>query len=73
MTNVYPIFEWDPEVPIINDDENENESSDVMEQVAYDVHAEPDDEDTGKDDEREGHDDRYDNEDPKKLESHPDH
>ena len=54
MTNVYPIFEWDPEVPIINDDENENESSDVMEQVAYDVHAEP-----NYEDEKDDKDDKY--------------
>ena len=39
MTNGYTIFEWDTEVPILNDDEEENEFFDATKQVAYDLYA----------------------------------
>ena len=67
MGNGYPIFEWAPGFPILNDDEDENKISNFMEQVAYDFHVEPYDEDeenTGEDDVSDGHDDRDDNKDP---------
>ena len=58
-------------MPIINDYEDENGIYNVMEQVDYDVHAEPDDKDdknTGKDDEIDGHDNRDDNKEPEEGE-----
>ena len=39
VINCYHIFEWDPVVPIPDNDEDENMISDTMEQVAYDVHV----------------------------------
>ena len=45
VTNSYPIFEWSPLFPILDDDEDEIEILNAMEQVAHDAHAEPDDED----------------------------
>ena len=45
MTNGYTIFEWDLWVPILDNDEDENEISYAMEQVAYDVHVDPNGED----------------------------
>ena len=67
ITNGYPIFEWAPGVPILDDDEGENEISNATEQVAYDVHVDTYDEDdkydkdTGKVDKSDDHDDGYDN------------
>ena len=42
MNNSYTIFQWDTGVPILDNYEYENEISYTMEQVVYDVHAEPD-------------------------------
>ena len=39
ITYVYPIFEWSPEVPIIYNDEDKNEISNAMDQVADDIHV----------------------------------
>ena len=39
MTNGYPILKWDPGVPKLDDDEYENENSNSMGKVAYDVHV----------------------------------
>ena len=73
MTNGYPIFEWAPGVPILDNYEYENEISNAMEQLSYDMDADPYDEDDedDKDDEgrgeygkSDGHDDGDDNKDP---------
>ena len=59
MTNGYPIFEWYWGVTILDEDEYENEIDDVMEQLDYDMHIYPDDEDDkyNEDDKGTGEDD----------------
>ena len=73
ITNCYLIFKWAALFTILNDDEDENKIFNVMEQLAYGVHAEPDDEDvkydkddedTSEYDESDGHDNIDNNEDP---------
>ena len=61
-------------VNILDDDEDENEIPDAMDQVDYDVHVYPDeedDDDTGEDEEIHGHNDGYDNKDPEKIGEQP--
>ena len=55
MNNGYPIFKWAPGVPILDNDDDDDILVDALEQVAYGVHEEPDNEydkdneDTGED------------------------
>ena len=69
MNNGYPIFKWAPGVPILDNDEDDDKIVHAIEQVAYGVHAEPDNEydkdneDTGEDEECDGHGDGDDNKD----------
>ena len=44
MTNGYCISEWDPGVPILDNDKYENGISYTMDQVYYDEHVDPDEE-----------------------------
>ena len=69
-------------MPIIDNNDYENKISDTMEQVAYGVHEEPDneddedekyDKDTSEDDESGGHDDIDDKSYPEKLKGNPNH
>ena len=73
MTTGYHILEWDPGVPILDDDKEENEITNAMKKLAYYVHVYPDEKygedykdgkDTGKDDKSDGHDDGDKKEDP---------
>ena len=59
-----------PRSAIVGNDEDKNEITDAMEQVACDVHTETvkkHDKDTDKDYERDSNDDIDDNEDPDKI------